>query len=255
LISSPPKTIALPELDEPIGLADSYPELASQSLGLMFLAAMFLVSVPVFLQAPLVRYMPWASLLGTGVWVLLSMGLCRNPKTLIWGELIAGFSWTWAAGSLYWGWYRFDPTFHLPIEAIALPIVIVGLRRGWCNIGNFFYLGSLLGTAITDLYFYWADLMPAWRQLMRAEPSRMSSQMSSQVSSQMSSQVAPIFQGALAQMYTPWGLTGLVGCLALLLVAGFLTFRRGDLRGIAFSGAVLSTILVDGLFWVAALLA
>lgn len=249
MISSPPKITALPALVEPIGLTDS--DQGKQSIWPMFWAAMFLVSVPVFLQAPLVRYLPWVSLLGTGGWVLLSMGLCRHPKTRIWGELIAGFSWTWAAGSLYWGWYRFDPTFHLPIEAIALPIVLVGLRRGWCNIGNFFYLGSLLGTAITDLYFYWTDLMPAWRQLMRAEPSAGISQ----TASQMSSQVAPIFQAALAKMYTPWGLTGLVGCLALLLVAGFLTFRRGDLRGIAFSGAVLSTILVDGLFWVAALLA
>jgi Protein of unknown function (DUF3120) len=205
----------------------------------MFLAAVFLVSVPVFLQAPLVRYMPWVSLLGTGFWVALSMRLWANPKTRVWGDLLTGFSWTWVAGSLYWGWYRFDPTLHLPIEAIALPIVLVGLRRGWCNVGNFFYLGSLLGTAITDLYFYWTDLMPAWRQLMRAEPTA----------------VAPIFQAALAQMYTPWGFAGLAGCLSLLIAAGFLTFRKGSLAGIAFSGAVLSTILVDGLFWVAAVLA
>lgn len=209
----------------------------------MFLAAMFLVSVPVFLQAPLVRYLPWVSLLGTSFWIGLSMWLWANPKTRVWGDLLVGFSWTWAAGSLYWGWYRFDPTFHLPIEAIALPIVLVALRRRWCNVGNFFYLGSLLGTAITDLYFYWTDLMPAWRQLMRADPNA------------VPSQIAPIFQAALAQMYTPWGWTGLVGCLSLLIIAGFLTFRKGSLEGIAFSGAVLSTILVDGLFWVAAVLA
>jgi Protein of unknown function (DUF3120) len=209
----------------------------------VFLAAMFLVSVPVFLQAPLVRYMPWVSLIGTGVWVLLSMWLWANPKTRVWGDLLTGFSWTWVAGSLYWGWYRFDPTIHLPIEAIALPIVLLSLRRGWCNVGNFFYLGSLLGTAITDLYFYWTDLMSAWRQLMRADPNA------------VPSQVAPIFQTALTQMYTPWGFTGLVCCLSLLIISGFLTFRRGSLEGVAFSGAVLSTILVDGLFWVAAVLA
>ena len=65
----------------------------------------------------------------------------------------------------------------------------------------------------------------------------------------------PIFRDAIAQVQTPWG-TG----LALVLVVSLLTFsvlplRSSKLHWWVFGGAVLSTILVDGLFWVAACLA
>ncbi|MBD2327373.1 DUF3120 domain-containing protein [Alkalinema sp. FACHB-956] len=200
--------------------------------------SVFLISVPVFFQAPLVRSLPAVSLTSTIVWAWLSIYLSQQSKTRIWGELLTGFTWTWLAGSLYWGWLRWEPTLHLPIEAMALPIALWGLARGWCKIGNFFYLGSLLGTAITDLYFYAVDLIPAWRQLMQ-EPS----------------EVEAIFHGALARMSTPWGQLWVILLGALLLAIGLRTIRSSSLHWLAFSGAVLSTILVDGLFWIAALLA
>ncbi|MGI0490903.1 DUF3120 domain-containing protein [Alkalinema pantanalense CENA528] len=204
----------------------------------MIAGSVFLISVPVFFQAPLVRSLPAVSLISTIVWAWLSIYLSQQSRTRVWGELLTGFTWTWLAGSLYWGWLRWEPTLHLPVEAIALPIALWGLARGWCKIGNLFYLGSLLGTAVTDLYFYAVDLIPAWRQLMQ-EPSN----------------VEPIFHVALTQMNTPWGQLWIILLGALLLAIGLGTIRSPSLHWLAFGGAVLSTILVDGLFWVAALLA
>ncbi|MEB3295007.1 MAG: DUF3120 domain-containing protein [Synechococcales bacterium] len=209
------------------------------SLTTVFAAAIFLISVPVFFQAPLVRDLPGVSLVGTIVWAWLSLYLAQQPNTRNWGSLLTGFTWTWLAGSLYWGWLRWEPLWHLPIEAIALPIALVGIQRNWCKVGQFFYLGSLLGTAVTDLYFYAVDLMPAWRDLMQATPE----------------QTESIFRTAIAQMNTPWGWLWVGICGSFLLIIGLWGFRHPSLHWRAFSGAVLSTILVDGLFWVAALLA
>jgi Protein of unknown function (DUF3120) len=207
--------------------------------GRVFAGAVFLVAVPVFFEAPLVRIWPGLSLALTAVWVALSIGLYNKLKTQIWGDLLVGFTWTWLAGSLYWGWFRWEPALHLPLEAIALPIAFWGIHHNWCKIGNSFYLGSLFGTIVTDCYFYLTDLIPYWRQLMLAEPDR----------------VQPIFRQAIGQMYTPGGL-GWVAALALLLLgSGLFALRQQKLHWTALSGAVLSTILVDGLFWLAASLA
>jgi hypothetical protein len=67
---------------------------------LVCLAAGFLVSVPVFFQAPLVRSLPWVSLALTGVWVAIAMVLRQKENTEIWGDLLWGFAWTWLAGSI-----------------------------------------------------------------------------------------------------------------------------------------------------------
>jgi hypothetical protein len=205
----------------------------------IFGAAAFLVSVPVFFEAPLVRLFPLLSLMLTGVWAWLSIALASKPKTQLWGDLLTGFTWTWLAGSLYWGWLRWEPAFHLPIEAIALPIALFGITQNWCKIGNFFYLGSLFGTVVTDIYFYLADLIPYWKRLMQVEPEA----------------VQPIFQQALVQMNTPWGLFWVVALASLLFSVGIFSFRLRTLHWFAFSGAVLATIFVDSLFWVAALFA
>ena len=206
---------------------------------LVFGGAIFLVSVPVFFEAPLVRLFPWLSLLATAGWVWLSITLSSKLKTQILGELLTGFTWTWLAGSLYWGWLRWEPALHLPIEAIALPIALWGLTRGWCKIGNFFYLGSLFGTVVTDVYFYLVDLIPYWRQVMVSEPDM----------------AQAILHQAVAQVHTPWGLAWVAVLATLLLSVGIISFRSQKLHWLAFSGAVLSTILVDSLFWLAASLA
>lgn len=204
----------------------------------VLLAALFLVSVPVFFQAPLVRSLPIVSLVGTIVWSWLSIYLCQRDRTRVWGELLTGFTWTWLSGSLYWGWLRTEPLWHLPIEAVALPLALWGLKKNWCSVGIWFYLGSLFGTTVTDTYFYAVDLIPSWRQIM-LNPD----------------QANLIFHTALMQMNTTLGWTWAIGLLSLLSVTGLGTFRIKTLPALAFSGAVVSTILVDGLFWIAALLA
>jgi hypothetical protein len=203
---------------------------------MLFGAAAFLVSVPVFLQAPLVRQLPLLSLVMTLGWVWLGLWLFQRKTTHLWGDLLLGFSWSWLAGSIYWGWLRWEPLIHLPVEAIGLPFAVWSLRRGWGKIGNLFYLGSLFGTALTDVYFYLTNLIPHWRQVMRVDPEL----------------AIPIFQSAIAQVQTPWGITSAVVLMATLLIVGIWSLAKGQLHWWAFSGAVLSTILVDSLFWVAA---
>lgn len=194
------------------------------------------MSVPVFVQAPLVRSLPFLSLLLTSIFILLGRGLLAQPRTQIWGDLMIGFAWTWLAGSIYWGWLRWEPYLHLPVEAIGLPFALWGISRNQGKIGNFFYLGSLLGTVVTDIFFYLVDLIPFWRRLM--------------VASEESAR--PIFQAAIAQIQTPWGFSWAMILATLLLVTSLLPLRSQKLHWWAFSGAVLSTILVDGLFWFAA---
>lgn len=203
---------------------------------LVFAAAAFLVSVPVFVQAPLVRLFPWLSLACTALWITLSLHLLRHPRLACWGDLLMGFSWTWFAGSIYWGWLRWEPLIHLPIEAIGLPFAIAGLLKGQGKIGHWFYLGSLFGTAMTDLYFYLTDLIPYWRQVMQVEPSL----------------AQTILHNAVLQVQTPWGIGYAIGLVTILLMVGGVSLRTPQLHHWAFGGAVISTLLVDGLFWLGA---
>ncbi len=217
-----------------------FAKIASQPRWL-FGGAVFLVSVPVFIEAPLVRYLPLVSLIVTGGWVWLGLMLMSHRHTEIWGDLLLGFSGSWLAGSLYWGCMRWEPLLHLPIEAIGLPMAIWCIQRRQWLVGSWFYLGSITGTAVTDLYFYLVDLMDHWRQLMRVEPEL----------------ALPIMQSAVSLVKTPWGVGCAVVLGAVLLVIGFVGLglgmrREKDLHWWGFSGAVLSTILVDSLFFLAA---
>lgn len=211
-------------------------ENAYEQVSQLFFAAAFLVSVPVFIQTPLVRYLPWLSLLLTGGWIGLGFFLLQRPKTRIWGDLLLGFSWSWLAGSIYWGWLRWEPLIHLPVESIGVPFACWCLWRGWGRIGNWFYLGSLFGTAITDLYFYLTGLIPHWRQVMQVDPAL----------------ATPILQNAIARVYTPWGISWAVVLVNILLAVGLQAMQKPESHKWAFAGAVLSTILVDSLFLVAA---
>lgn len=172
--------------------------------------------------------------MGTGLWVWFSLQLQRRPNLSQWGDLLMGFSWTWLAGSIYWGWLRWEPLVHLPVEAIGLPFAIVALLKGRNRIGHWFYLGSLFGTAMTDAYFYLTGLIPYWRRVMQVEP-----------------EVAKtVLNSALNQVQTGWGIGCAIGLIVLLLVVGLVSLRSSQLHYWAFAGAVLSTILVDGLFWI-----
>ncbi|AFZ54463.1 DUF3120 domain-containing protein [Cyanobacterium aponinum] len=205
---------------------------------LLFSSSAFLVSIPVFFQAPLVRIFPWLSLLLTFVWVALSFHWRKQPETYIWGDLLWGFSWSWLCGSIYWGWLRYYPSIHIPIEAIGLPFAIWGIRKGWGLIGNYFYLGSLIGTAITDLYFYIDGLIPYWKELMVTDPTL----------------VKPLLQGAIAQVQTIWGISWAILLANTLLGISLWGLVKKKTHHIVFASAVLSTIFTDALFLVAAYL-
>jgi Protein of unknown function (DUF3120) len=222
-----------------INFSDKSEKNVDKQTWLVFAAAVFLVSVPVFIEAPLVRSLPWVSLGLTGFWVWLSRALMSRPSTYVWGDLLVGFSWSWLAGAIYWGWLRWEPLWHLPVESIGLPFAVWCLVRNWGKVGNWFYFGSLLGTVLTDLYFYLVDLMPYWRQIMLVEPDA----------------TAPILQSALVQVQTPWGQTWALTLATVLLAVGILSLCKQQRHWYAFSGAVLSTILVDSLFLLAAILA
>lgn len=212
---------------------------ASHSRWHAFWAAVFLVSIPVFLQAPLVRTLPWLSLVSTIALLWGSYKLLQHRRTHLWGDLALGFTYTWLAGSLYWGWLRWEPFLHLPVEAIGLPFALWSIAQGRGKVGNFFYLGSLLGTVVTDVYFYLVDLIPSWRALMAVGEEF----------------AQPIFQGAIAQIQTPWGIAWAILLASFLFIVGLVPLRSPHLHWWAFSGAVFSTLLVDGLFWLVASMA
>ncbi len=220
-------------------ISRQFVNLSSSTRGQALAAAAFLVAVPVFIQAPLVRLVPHISLAMTAIWLFLGWKLLQKDDTQLWGDLTIGFSWTWLAGAVYWGWFRWNPYVHLPIEALGLPAVLLLLRYGKAKIGNYFYLGSLLGTAITDLYFYCVGLIPYWRALMVDPPE----------------QAGTILHSALLRMETYQGVGCAIVLLSLLVMLGTIPLRSYSTQWWAFSGAVLSTILVDSLFFVAAIFA
>ncbi len=207
---------------------------------LVFTVAMFLVSGPVFIEAPLVRYLPWLSLALSPLLFWGGRRLLATPPHGLTGDLLLGFAWTWVSGSIYWGWFRWEPLVHLPIEAIGLPFALWCIARNWGKVGNFFYLGSLLGTALTDIYFYLTDLMPYWRSVMRVETQDLAAQ---------------ILRHAWVQINNPWGLTWASLLAALLMGISLMTILgTRQVHWWAFGGAVLGTIFVDGLFAIAALI-
>lgn len=226
------------------GFSQASPLLPAQTLSarqrwLLWLAASFLVSGPVFIEAPLVRIVPLLSVLvGIGMgW--LGDRWRQQDRHPVWSDLLVGFSWTWVAGSLYWGWFRWEPYWHLPIEAIGLPFALWAIARHRHMIGHFFYLGSLLGTAITDLYFYQTTLIPYWRHLMQVDEVM----------------ARPILRNALDHIQTSEGLIWAIALATLLLLIGLIPLRSHRLHWWAFSGAVISTLIVDGLFGLLAYLA
>ena len=223
-------------LTDPLSLTSD----ASQAKRLpAFLAAAFLVSVPVFVQAPLVRVQPWVSLVMTLVWLISGLRMLRFQPFSLWGDLAIGFSWTWLAGSLYWGWLRDNPYIHLPVEAIGLPIALILISQKRLLVGNYFYLGSLLGTAITDLYFYWVDLIPYWQKAMRVDPAN----------------IGTVLHSALLQIQNPIAIVRAMVLLVILVLMGSFAMKENGTHSWAFAGAVLSTILVDALFLIVAIAA
>jgi len=206
---------------------------------LLPLTAVLLVAVPVFLQAPLVRQAPLAAALFTLPLVAAAVLLERHGRGL-WqqfGPLLVGFSGSWLAGCLFWGWFREHPLLHLPIEAFALPLALAGLGGRW-RLAGAFYLASLLGTAATDTAIALTGLMPLWPQVLSAPLSE-----------------APLLLRQAGETVLEPANIALVTAMAALLigVCAQLWKQGGPARVSA--ATLAATLAVDGLFLAAALLA
>ena len=203
------------------------------------LAAAFLVTVPVFLQAPWVRIAPASAVLVTAP--LLALGILlerhRLPTWSAFGVLLVGFSGSWLAGCLFWGWCRLHPIWHLPIEAFALPLAVAGLSSRW-RLAGAFYLASLLGTAATDGVMALTGVMPLW-PLVVAAPLQ---------------EAGPLLQQAALLVVQPLPLLAIGLAAALLIGICRQLWRRAGIWRVS-AAALATTLAVDGLFLAAALLA
>lgn len=209
-----------------------------ERLGLPAVAA-FLTLGPVFLQAPLVRLAPMAAAAATVPFLLLALALAshRDPARQRLGLLFVGFVGSWLGGSLFWGWFRDYPIWHLPIEGFALPLALGGLQSRW-RLGAWFYLASLLGTAVTDGLIALTGLMPLWHQVVQADPS----------------EATALLQHAAQSLLHPLPLMALALASWWVLQLSRLLWTGDQARKVA-AAALASTLLVDGLFFGAALLA
>ena len=197
-----------------------------------------MVVLPVFLQAPWVRVHPFSAVLCTGL--LLAVGIVlnqtgrRNRAEI--GQLLVGFSGSWLAGCLFWGWLRAHPIMHLPIEAFALPLALGGLNGRW-RLASAFYLSSLIGTACTDLMMALTGVMKDWPTVVSAP----------------FDQAPGLLHAAGLQLLHPAPLLALGFAAALILMVGRRLSQAGETWSMA--GAVLvTTVWVDGLFLLTALL-
>ena len=215
-------------------VSDKSPLSLAVGLGL----GLFLVSVPVILQAPLVRFFPWVSLAAMVPLYWATLWLLARPQWQVWGDLLLGFAWSWLAGTIYWGWMRFEPLWHLPVEAVGLPFALWALWKRRFLVGQCFYLGSLLGTVVTDVYFYGLDLLPFWRRLMTADIQ----------------DSLPILKSAGELVKTEQGVALALLLLAVLFSVATIALRTKALHWWVFAGAVLGTVFVDALFGASALL-
>ena len=130
----------------------------------------FFVILPIFLQAPWVRFEPISALCFTFIILFFGFMLSRNElnKWFIIGSLLLGVTGSWLGGCLFWGWLSPYPILHIPVEAVALPLALVGLGTKW-KIGSSFYISSLFGTAVTDITIFFTGIMDQWKEVITAD--------------------------------------------------------------------------------------
>ena len=130
----------------------------------------FFVILPIFVQAPWVRFQPISALCATFIILFVAFLLSskEGDKWFIVGSLLLGVSGSWLGGCLFWGWLSAYPILHIPVEAVALPLAMVGLGTKW-KIGSSFYISSLFGTAITDITIFFTGIMDQWKEVITAD--------------------------------------------------------------------------------------
>ena len=101
----------------------------------------FFVILPIFVQAPWVRLQPLSALCFTFIIIFFAFLLSRNESNrwFIVGSLLLGISGSWLGGCLFWGWLSPFPILHIPVEAVVLPLALIGFGTNW-KIGSSFYI-------------------------------------------------------------------------------------------------------------------
>jgi len=202
-----------------------------------------MVVLPVFLQAPWVRLDPFSATLFTAVLIAAGLVLHQNRSQTAsdLGSLLVGFSGSWLAGCIFWGWLRAHPVLHLPVEAFALPLALGGLQGRW-RLAATFYLSSLVGTACTDLAMAATGVMQFWPAVVTASID----------------QAPLLLHQAGMHLLQPLPLATLLIAAALVLWAGLRLNKKGhgseaDAGSMA-AAVLITTLWVDGLFLLSALL-
>ena len=82
----------------------------------------FFVILPIFVQAPWVRFEPISALCATFIILFAAFLLSRKEadKWFIVSSLLLGVSGSWLGGCLFWGWLSAYPILHIPVEACLL---------------------------------------------------------------------------------------------------------------------------------------
>ena len=204
-----------------------------------------MVVLPVFVQAPWVHVFPFAAFLFSFAIFFLGFYLLKfSPeKWSALGSLLAGVSWSWLGGCLFWGWFRAHPVWHLPVESIALPIAVTLLQTRW-KIGASFYLASLLGTAFTDLMIVLTGVMKAWPEVVEAP----------------FSEATKILTLTAERLFAPFSLIAI--SFAALLIIGIANWMTQKSKSepeycdawLVSSAALTTTLWVDGLFFATTLI-
>ena len=130
----------------------------------------FFVILPIFVQAPWVRLEPISALCFTFV-ILLGSFILNQKGSNNWfivSSLLLGVSGSWLGGCLFWGWLSPFPILHIPVEAVVLPLALIGLGTNW-KIGSSFYISSLFGTAVTDVTIFMIGIMDQWKEVITAD--------------------------------------------------------------------------------------
>jgi len=130
----------------------------------------FFVILPIFVQAPWVRLEPISALCFTFVIILGAFVLYKkeSKRWFIVSSLLLGVAGSWLGGCLFWGWLSPFPILHIPVEAVVLPLALIGFGTDW-KIGSSFYISSLFGTAITDITIFLTGIMDQWREVIIAD--------------------------------------------------------------------------------------
>ena len=150
--------------------ADSYEStFLSRPISLRLWSSFFVI-LPIFIQAPWVRLEPISALCFTFVILLGTYFLYKKKsnKWFIFCSLLLGVSGSWLGGCLFWGWLSLYPILHIPVEAVVLPLALIGLSSNW-KIGSSFYISSLFGTAVTDFTIFLTGIMDQWRMVISAD--------------------------------------------------------------------------------------